>query len=340
MGMVKAEHMEKVQKRAEEHAEEKLLDLLVPKPRRTGAPETVEDERVAYKETREKLREQLREGKLEDRYVEIEVREKVMPFGVISNVGMDEIEMNIKEMLGSILPEKPKRKKVKVAEARVALTQGEADRLIDMEKVAKEALEKAEQVGIVFIDELDKVATRGGGAYGPDVSREGVQRDLLPVVEGSTVATKHGPVRTEHILFIAAGAFHTAKPSDLVPELQGRFPIRVELDALEKEDFKRILTEPDNALIKQYIALLETEDFRVEFTDDAIDEIAEIAATVNDKAENIGARRLHTVLEKLLEDVSFEAPEARGGSLVINSNYVRDKLTEIVKDEDLSRYIL
>jgi ATP-dependent HslUV protease ATP-binding subunit HslU len=340
MGMVKAEHMEKVQKRAEEHAEEKLLDILVPKPRRTGAPETVEDERVVYKETREKLREQLREGKLEDRYVEIEVREKVMPFGVISNVGMDEIEMNIKEMLGSILPEKPKRKKVKVAEARVALTQGEADRLIDMDKVAKEALEKAEQVGIVFIDELDKVATRGGGAYGPDVSREGVQRDLLPVVEGSTVATKHGPVRTEHILFIAAGAFHTAKPSDLVPELQGRFPIRVELDALEKEDFKRILTEPDNALIKQYIALLETEDFRVEFTDDSIDEIAEIAATVNDKAENIGARRLHTVLEKLLEDVSFEAPEARGGSLIINSKYVSDKLAEIVKDEDLSRYIL
>jgi ATP-dependent HslUV protease ATP-binding subunit HslU len=340
MGMVKAEHMEKVQKRAEEHAEEKLLDLLVPKPRRTGAPETVEDERAAYKETREKLRAQLREGKLEDRYVEIEVREKVMPFGVISNVGMDEVEMNIKEMLGSILPEKPKRKKVKVAEARVALTQEEASRLIDMDKVTKEALEKAEQLGIVFIDEIDKVATRGGGAYGPDVSREGVQRDLLPVVEGSTVATKHGPVRTEHILFIAAGAFHTAKPSDLVPELQGRFPIRVELDALEKEDFKRILTEPDNALIKQYIALLETEDFRVEFTDDAIDEIAEIAAAVNDKAQNIGARRLHTVLEKLLEDISFEAPEVRGGSLVINRQYVRDKLTEIVKDEDLSRYIL
>jgi ATP-dependent HslUV protease ATP-binding subunit HslU len=340
MGMVKAEHMEKVQKRAEEHAEEKLMDLLVPKLRRMGAPETAEDERAAYKETREKLRAQLREGKLEERYVEIEVREKVMPFGVISNVGMDEIEMNIKEMLGSILPEKPKRKKVKVAEARVALTQEEADRLIDMDKITKEALQKAEQVGIVFIDELDKVATRGGGAHGPDVSREGVQRDLLPVVEGSTVATKHGPVRTEHILFIAAGAFHTAKPSDLVPELQGRFPIRVELDALEKEDFKRILTEPDNALIKQYIALLETEDFRVEFTDDSIDEIAEIAATVNDKAENIGARRLHTVLEKLLEDVSFEAPEARGGSLVVNSNYVRDKLAEIVKDEDLSRYIL
>jgi ATP-dependent HslUV protease ATP-binding subunit HslU len=340
MGMVKAEHMEKVQKKAEEHAEEKLLDLLVPKPRRTGAPETVEDERAAYKETREKLRAQLRDGKLDERYVEIEVREKVMPFGVISNVGMDEIEMNIKEMLGSIMPEKPKRKKVKVSEARVVLTQEEAGRLIDMEKVTKESIEKVEQLGIVFIDEIDKVATRGGGAQGPDVSREGVQRDLLPIVEGSTVSTKHGPVRTEHILFIAAGAFHTAKPSDLVPELQGRFPIRVELDALEKEDFKRILTEPDNALIKQYVALLDTEDFKVEFTEDAIDEIAEIAATVNDKAENIGARRLHTVLEKLLEDVSFEAPEAGGGSLVINRQYVKEKLSDVVKDEDLSRYIL
>jgi ATP-dependent HslUV protease ATP-binding subunit HslU len=305
-----------------------------------GAPETLEDQRDSYKETREKLRTQLKDGKLDDRFVEIEVREKVMPFGVISNVGMDEIEMNIKEMLGNIMPEKPKRKKVKVAEARVIITQEEADRLIDMEKVAKEAIEKCEQVGIVFIDEIDKVATRGGGAQGPDVSREGVQRDLLPVVEGSTVATKHGPVRTEHILFIAAGAFHTAKPSDLVPELQGRFPIRVELDALEKEDFKLILTEPDNALIKQYIALLATEDFRIEFKEDAIDEIAGIAATVNDKAENIGARRLHTVLEKLLEDISFDAPEARGGSLVINRQYVKEKLSDVVKDEDLSRYIL
>ncbi len=341
MGMVKAEHMEKVHKRAEEYAEEKLLDLLVPKPRRrAGAPATIEDERDTYKETREKLREQLREGKLDNRYVEIEVREKMMPFGVISNVGLDEIEMNIKEMLGNILPDKSKRKRTKVSEARVILTQEEADQLIDMDKVTKEALKKAEQLGIVFIDEIDKIAGRGGMGGGPDVSREGVQRDLLPVVEGSTVATKHGPARTEHILFIAAGAFHTAKPSDLVPELQGRFPIRVELDALEKEDFVRILTEPDNALIKQYIALLDTEDFKVEFTEDAIDEIAEIAATVNDKAENIGARRLHTVLEKLLEDVSFEAPEIKGGSLKVDREYVRQKLSDIVKDEDLRRYIL
>ncbi len=335
LGMVKAEHMKKVQKRAEEHAEEKLLELLVPRPRAAS-----EEEKVSYKETREKLRAQLREGKLDSRYVEVEVREKVMPFGVISNVGLDEIEMNIKEMLGNILPEKPKRKKVKVAEARVLLTQDEADRLIDMDKVTKEAISKAEQLGIVFVDEIDKIASRGGAVGGPDVSREGVQRDLLPIVEGSTVATKHGPVRTDHILFIAAGAFHTAKPSDLVPELQGRFPIRVELDALRKEDFIRILTEPDNALIKQYTALLKTEDFKIQFTDDAIDEIAQIADTVNDKAENIGARRLHTVLEKLLEDVSFNAPEARGGSLVINREYVQEKLSEVVKDEDLSRYIL
>lgn len=340
MGMVRAEQMEKVQKRAEEHAEERLLDILVPKPRRIGVSGTPEEERETYKDTREKFRAQLRDGKLDDRYVEIEVKEKAMPFGVISNVGLDEIEMNIKEMLGNILPEKPKRKKVKVAEARVILTQEEADRLIDMEKVTKEALSKAEQLGIVFVDEIDKVAGTGGALGGPDVSREGVQRDLLPIVEGSTVSTKYGPVKTDHILFIAAGAFHTAKPSDLVPELQGRFPIRVELDALRKEDFKRILTEPDNALIKQYTALLETEDFSIEFTDDAIDEIAEIADTVNDKAENIGARRLHTVLERLLEDVSFEAPESRGGHLSINREYVKEKLADVVKDEDLSRYIL
>ncbi len=340
MGMVRAEQMEKVQKRAEEHAEERLLDILVPKPRRIGVSGTPEEERETYKDTREKFRAQLRDGKLDDRYVEIEVKEKAMPFGVISNVGLDEIEMNIKEMLGNILPEKPKRKKVKVAEARVILTQEEADRLIDMEKVTKEALSKAEQLGIVFVDEIDKVAGTGGALGGPDVSREGVQRDLLPIVEGSTVSTKYGPVKTDHILFIAAGAFHTAKPSDLVPELQGRFPIRVELDALRKEDFKRILTEPDNALIKQYTALLETEDFSIEFTDDAIDEIAEIADTVNDKAENIGARRLHTVLERLLEDVSFEAPESGGGHLSINREYVKEKLADVVKDEDLSRYIL
>jgi ATP-dependent HslUV protease ATP-binding subunit HslU len=263
----------------------------------------------------------------------------MMPFGVISNVGLEDIEINIKEMLGNLLPEKPKRKKVKVSEARVILAQEEANKLIDMDRVTREAVAKVEQLGIVFIDEIDKIAGKGGG-YGPDVSREGVQRDMLPIVEGSTVTTKHGPVSSEHILFIAAGAFHTAKPSDLIPELQGRFPIRVELDSLGKEDFVRILTEPHNALIKQYVALLYTESVDIEFTEDAIDEIATLAATVNDKAENIGARRLHTVLEKLLEDISFEAPERRNGRLVLDREYVREKLSDIVKDEDLSRYIL
>ncbi len=339
LSMVKGEHMQKVHERAEAHAEDKLLDLLMPRPKARVAEADAEFERVSYKETREKLRAHLRDGKLDGRFVEIEVKEKTMPFGVISNVGLDEIEMNIKEMLGNILPERPKRKKVKVSEAREILTQEEAGKLIDMDKVTKEALGKAEQLGIVFIDEIDKVASRGS-AQGPDVSREGVQRDLLPVVEGSTVSTKHGPVRTDHILFIAAGAFHTAKPSDLVPELQGRFPIRVELDALGKDDFVRILTEPDNALIKQYTALLGTENVHLRFDDDSIDEIATIAATVNDKAENIGARRLHTVLEKLLEDISFDAPEREAGTLEIDREYVKSKLSDVAQDEDLSRYIL
>lgn len=242
-------------------------------------------------------------------------------------------------MLGSFLPEKVKRKKVKISEALQLFTQEEANKLIDMEKVTKEAIERVEQTGIVFIDEIDKIASRGS-SYGPDVSREGVQRDLLPIVEGSTVTTKYGPVRTDHILFIAAGAFHVAKPSDLIPELQGRFPIRVELDSLGKEEFVRILIEPDNALIKQYIALLETEDVYLEFTKDGIEEIAEIAQHVNEKTENIGARRLHTVMEKLLEDISFNAPELKGQKIVIDAKFVKEKLNEILKSEDLSRYIL
>lgn len=339
VNMVRTEHMQKVQEKAETHAEERLLELLVPQPRGTRAMPVTDEEKAAYKETREKLRKQLRDGKLDNRYVDIEVKEKMMPFGVISNVGLEDIEINIKEMLGNLLPEKPKRKKVKISEARVILAQEEANKLIDMDRVTREAVAKVEQLGIVFIDEIDKIAGKGGG-YGPDVSREGVQRDMLPIVEGSTVTTKHGPVSSEHILFIAAGAFHTAKPSDLIPELQGRFPIRVELDSLGKEDFVRILTEPHNALIKQYVALLSTESVDIEFTKDAIDEIATLAATVNDKAENIGARRLHTVLEKLLEDISFEAPERRNGRLVMDREYVREKLSDIVKDEDLSRYIL
>jgi ATP-dependent HslUV protease ATP-binding subunit HslU len=339
ISMVKSEHVEKVQEKAKALAEDRLLDLLLPQPRTARGAGLEEEERERHKETRERLRLQLKEGKLDNRYVDIEVKEKMIPFGVVSNIGLEELEINLKEMLGNFLPEKSKRKKVKVPEALRILVQEEASRLIDIDKVTKEAIERAEQSGIVFVDEIDKIASRGY-AHGPDVSREGVQRDLLPIVEGTTVTTKHGPVKTEHILFIAAGAFHMTKPSDLIPELQGRFPIRVELDPLGENEFVRILTEPYNALIKQYTALLFTEDVTINFTKDAIDEIATIAAHVNEKTENIGARRLHTVLEKLLEDISFEAPERRNGKLSIDKKYVHEKLSEIVKDEDLSRYIL
>jgi ATP-dependent HslUV protease ATP-binding subunit HslU len=339
MGMVKSEHMAKVREKAKIQAEDRLLDLLLPiqKPAREAAEES--EDKDHYKDTRERLRAQLKEGKLDSRNVDIEVKEKSMPFGVISNVALEELEINLKEMMGSFLPEKSKRKKVKVPEALALLTQEEANKLIDIERVSKEAIERTEQSGIVFVDEIDKIASRGHG-QGPDVSREGVQRDLLPIVEGSTVTTKHGSVKTEHILFIAAGAFHMSKPSDLIPELQGRFPIRVELQSLGKNDFIKILTEPHNALIKQYIGLLETEGVRLTFEEDAIDELAGIAATVNEKTENIGARRLHTVLEKLLEDVSFNAPEMQDQSITINRAYVKQKLSDVVKDEDLSRYIL
>jgi len=339
ISMVKAEHIGKIQEKAKTLAEERLLDLLLPPPRTTKGAVPEEEEREKYKDTRERLRAQLRAGKLDNRYVDIEVKEKVVPFGVVSNVGLEELEINLKEMLGSFMPEKSKRRKVKVPEALNIIIQEEANKLIDIEKVTKEAIERAEQSGIVFVDEIDKIASRGH-AHGPDISREGVQRDLLPIVEGTTVSTKHGPVKTEHVLFIAAGAFHMSKPSDLIPELQGRFPIRVELDHLGKAEFIRILTEPYNALIKQYTALLATEEVALDFTEDSIEEIADIAAYVNEKTENIGARRLHTVLEKLLEDISFEAPEKKNCKLVIDEKYVKDKLSEIVKDEDLSRYIL
>lgn len=339
ISMVKAEHIGKVQEKAKTLAEERLLDLLLPPPRTTKGAGPEEEEREKHKDTRERLRAQLRAGKLDNRYVDIEVKEKVVPFGVVSNVGLEELEINLKEMLGSFMPEKSKRRKVKVPEALNIIMQEEANKLIDIEKVTKEAIERAEQSGIVFVDEIDKIASRGH-AHGPDVSREGVQRDLLPIVEGTTVSTKHGQVKTDHILFIAAGAFHMSKPSDLIPELQGRFPIRVELDHLGKAEFIRILTEPYNALIKQYTALLATEEVALDFTKDSIEEIADIAAYVNEKTENIGARRLHTVLEKLLEDISFEAPEKKNGKLLIDEKYVKDKLSEIVKDEDLSRYIL
>ncbi|MCG2709240.1 MAG: ATP-dependent protease ATPase subunit HslU [Thermodesulfovibrionales bacterium] len=342
LNMVKSEHIEKIQEKAESLAEERLLDLLLPSPRSASGGRGIsidDEEKEKYKETRERLRLQLKEGRLDNRYVDVEVREKVMPFGVISNIGLEELEINLKEMLGGLIPEKAKRKKAKVPEALRMLVQEEANKLIDMDTVTKEAIERVQQTGIIFIDEIDKVASRGH-THGPDVSREGVQRDLLPVVEGTTVTTKHGPVKTEHILFIAAGAFHMSKPSDLIPELQGRFPIRVELDPLGKDEFIRILTEPHNALTKQYTALLATENVEISFRKDAVEEIAGIAATVNEKTENIGARRLHTVLEKLLEDISFEAPEKKNGKLPIDREYVRAKLADIAKDEDLSRYIL
>jgi ATP-dependent HslUV protease ATP-binding subunit HslU len=340
IGMVKSEHVGKVQEKAKTLAEEGLLDLLLPAPRTARGAGTDDEEREKHRETRERLRAQMKEGKLDNRYVDIEVKEKIMPFGVVSNIGLEEIEINLKEMLGNFMPEKAKRRKVKVPEAFAIMVQEEANKLIDIEKVTKEAIERVEQSGIVFVDEIDKIASRGHASHGPDVSREGVQRDLLPIVEGTTVSTKHGPVKTDHILFIAAGAFHMTKPSDLIPELQGRFPIRVELETLGKDEFVRILTEPHNALIKQYTALLATEDMTLKFTEDSVDEIADIAAYVNEKTENIGARRLHTVLEKLLEDISFEAPEKKNGKLTVDKKYVKEKLSEIVKDEDLSRYIL
>lgn len=338
VNMVKSEHIEKVQEKARALAEDRLLDYLLPLPRSVKGA-NLEEEKEKYQQTRERLRQNLRDGKLNSRYVDIEVKEKNMPLGIVSNIGLDELEINLKDMIGNFLPEKAKRKKVKVPEALTIIAQEEANKLIDMDKITKEAIGKIEQTGIVFIDEIDKIASKGS-AHGPDVSREGVQRDLLPIVEGSTVSTKHGPVKTDHVLFIAAGAFHMTKPSDLIPELQGRFPIRVELEALGKDEFIRILTEPNNALTKQYVALMATEDVGIKFTGDAVEEIAGIAATVNERTENIGARRLHTVLEKLLEDISFEAPERKNESIVIDKNTVRLKLTDIVKDEDLSRYIL
>ncbi len=261
-----------------------------------------------------------------------------MPFGIVSNVGMEEIEMNLKEMLGGLLPEKTKRRKMKVPDALRLVMQEESTKLIDMDKVTREALQRVEQSGIVFLDEIDKIA--GRETHGPDVSREGVQRDLLPIVEGSTVTTKYGPVRTDHILFIAAGAFHVSKPSDLIPEIQGRFPIRVELDSLGKGEFIRILTEPQNALIKQQVALLDTEEIELSFTADGVEEIASIAAQVNERTENIGARRLHTIMERLLDEISFDAPEKKGAKISINAEYVRERMADILKSEDLSRYIL
>jgi ATP-dependent HslUV protease ATP-binding subunit HslU len=339
INMVKDEMSAQVQDRAAALAEDRLLDVLLPPVRTPGLDAPPAEQQEQHAGTREKLRQQLRSGKLDERLVEVDAKEKTMPFGIISNVGLEEIEMNLKEMLGGLLPEKTKRRKLKVPEALRLLVQEEASKLIDMEKVLREALKRVEQSGIVFLDEIDKIAGRERG-QGPDVSREGVQRDLLPIVEGSTVNTKHGPVRTDHVLFIAAGAFHVAKPADLIPELQGRFPIRVELDSLGRDEFVRILTEPQNALIRQSTALLATEDVALSFTQDGIEEIARTAASVNERTENIGARRLHTVLERLLDDISFDAPERAGASVTVDAVYVQNRLADIVKSEDLSRYIL
>ncbi|MBM3235863.1 ATP-dependent protease ATPase subunit HslU [Candidatus Poribacteria bacterium] len=392
VNMVKLEHTETVKEKAELEAEERLLDYLLPPPKRQRRTRRVQEipdmeneaddsqltnqtdtnelrlaphlsveneqqstvvefqiqpdekpphEEDSFQSTREKLRKRLKAGKLEDNPVEIEVQNRTMSFVEIFTPGgsFEELDINLKDMFGSMFPKQTKKRKLSVSEARRILIQEEADKLIDMDKVVSQAIARVENSGIIFLDELDKIAGREKGV-GPDVSREGVQRDILPIVEGSTVATKYGMVRTDHILFIAAGAFHVSSPSDLIPELQGRFPIRVELTSLDVEDFKRILIEPKNALVKQYTALLETEGVNVTFTDDAIDEIAALAFEVNEQMQNIGARRLHTIMEKLFEEISFNAPNLQEKNIKIDAKYVRQQLSEIVKDEDLSRYIL
>lgn len=341
VNMVRKEEEERVWDKARELAEERVLDLLLPPaPPPPSLQVTSSETGEARSRTRERLRQMLREGKLDDRMVEIEVEEKLFPVvEVLTPQGMEEIDQSLKEMLSGLLPKRMKRKQVRVSEALEILAHEEAQKLIDMDKVVRKAIQRVEQSGIIFLDEIDKIASRDT-THGPDVSREGVQRDILPIVEGTTVMTKYGMVRTDHILFIAAGAFHVSKPSDLIPELQGRFPIRVELKPLGKEEFIRILTEPQNALIKQYVALMETEGVKLTFTEDAIAEIAEVAARINERTEDIGARRLYTVMEKLLDDISFQAPELKGQEVVIDAKYVREKLQEFLEDEDLSRYIL
>jgi ATP-dependent HslUV protease ATP-binding subunit HslU len=337
--MVRAEQIEGVKTKAERHAEERLLDLLLP-----PSPQAAEDDPAASRDqattTREKIREQLRDGRLDERMVDIEVRERSFPsFEIIAGSSVEEVGINVKDMLPGLFQGRTKNRRVKVSEAKEHLLQEEQQKLVDMESVAHVAVERVEDAGIIFVDEIDKIAGREGG-HGPDVSREGVQRDILPIIEGTTVNTKYGMVRTDHILFIAAGAFHVSKPSDLIPELQGRFPIRVELEPLGRDEFVRILTEPKNALVKQYTALLETEGVTLDFTADAVGRIADFASLVNERAENIGARRLHTVMEKLLDEVSFEAPDLLEKSITIDAAYVDRMLADIVKNEDLTRYIL
>ncbi len=346
--MIREEEQERVQVRAQELAEERILDILMGNThRRRPAPgalfgqvEPVHEPDEEEDQTRQKLRDLLRAGKLDDRQVELEITAQAFPMiEVVSSGGLEEMGMNIKEMFGNLLPKQKKKRKVRVTEALKVLIQDEVSKLIDMEVVIRKAVQRVEQNGIVFLDEIDKVAGRETG-HGPDVSREGVQRDVLPIVEGSTVSTKYGMVKTDHILFIAAGAFHVSKPSDLIPELQGRFPIRVELKSLTKEDFLRILVEPQNSLTRQYIELMKTEGLVADFTPDALEAIAGFAATVNERTENIGARRLHTIMEKVLEEISFTAPEMQEKKVTINAKYVKDRLVDLVEDVDLSRYIL
>jgi ATP-dependent HslUV protease ATP-binding subunit HslU len=341
--MVREEKLDEVADRAEQAAEERVLDLLLPPPP-PAPPGTTETELAAQREqtqrTREKLRAQLREGKLDQRMVDLEVRERAMPsFEIISNQGIEEMDVNLKDMLSGFFGQQKKKRKMSVADAFEYLIQEEENKLLDMDQLTRVAVERAEQMGIIFIDEIDKVAGREAG-HGPDVSREGVQRDILPIIEGTTVNTRYGMIRTDHILFIAAGAFHVTKPSDLIPELQGRLPIRVEMQSLKEEDFVRILTEPKNALIKQYIALLDTEGVKLQFTEDAVLAIAKFATSVNEQTENIGARRLHTILEKVLDELSFEAPDLKKKSVKVDAAYVHKQLADIVKNQDLSRYIL
>jgi ATP-dependent HslUV protease ATP-binding subunit HslU len=342
--MVREEKLEEVTEKAEAQAEERLLDLLLPStPTATSSTAgfaLVTEEGGSTSRTREKLRNQLREGKLDESMVELEVRERSTPaFEIISNQGVEEMDINIKDMLPNIFGQRTKKRKMKVSEAFEYLVQEEESRLIDMDQVTRTAVERVEQSGIIFLDEIDKIAGRESG-HGPDVSREGVQRDILPIVEGTTVNTRYGMVRTDHILFVAAGAFHVSKPSDLIPELQGRFPIRVELKSLTMTDFIAILTEPKSSLVKQYTALLETEGLKLTFTREALDEVARFAFQVNEATENIGARRLHTIMERVLDEISFNAPDMSEKAVNVDADYVRKMLADIVKDQDLSRYIL
>ncbi|MGB7295552.1 MAG: ATP-dependent protease ATPase subunit HslU [Candidatus Aminicenantales bacterium] len=338
--MVKQEKTAEIREKAKSNVEERILDLLLPPARRRSNVMAEGGDYDRFLETREKLRKQLREGVMEDRPVEIEVKEKMSsPFEVFSNSGVEEIGIHIQEILPGFLGGKSKKRRMKIREAREFLMEEEEKRLVDMDQVARLAVERVEHSGIIFLDEVDKISGRESGR-GPEVSREGVQRDLLPIIEGTTVNTRYGLVRTDHILFIGAGAFHVSKPSDLIPELQGRFPIRVELTPLEKGDFLRILTEPENALIKQYRALLETEGIHIDFSEDAIDEIADIAEKVNEEAENIGARRLHTIMEKVMEEISFAAPEIAQKRIQIDRTYVQNQIRDILKDQDLRRFIL